>query len=147
MKSFEEVTELRWRVSKISDEYLPPEFIRPKDERNIAVDTVLPTGAYTVESEVETETYKRYSITGRGDMVVPVLQAHFPGWTYWVNGREVKPAIIDGLPNIPVPAGVSVVELKFLSTPVRTIGNIISFLTLAAVVYTYGKRQTKKTIT
>lgn len=120
--SFETEEELRWRVSKISDEYLPPGFRKPKSPKELPQGSVVDSGTsfsfHTIRASL-------------GEVMIN--KAYFPGWRYWVNGVEVAPRISDGLPIITVQKGTNVITAKLTNTPVRTLGNIISLASLLLV--------------
>ncbi|MBI5620109.1 hypothetical protein HY950_04060 [Candidatus Gottesmanbacteria bacterium] len=141
--AYEDSGELRFRVSKISDEYLPASLPRPNVLSEVVSDSVPATVDYTVETEVDTETYFRFVVTSRKDAEVTIRRAYFPGWNFWVNGKVTNPSIVDGVPHIPVSTGESIIEMHFFSTPVRVIGNLISVMTLMITLFFYGKKQTK----
>ena len=141
--AYEDSEELRFRVSNISDEYLPSSIPRPKLPSEVVFDSVPATVDYTVETDVDTETYFRFVVTSRKDAEVTIRRAYFPGWTFFVNGKATNPSIVDGLPHIPISTGDSIIEMHFFSTPVRIIGNLISVITLGTVLFIYGKKQTK----
>lgn len=137
---FETSTELRWRVSKISDEYLPPSIVRPRIPQEVAGSPVSSTHSLEVETEIDRETYGKFMLMSKLNQSVPIARAYFPGWRYWVNGQEVLPTLTRGLPSVTVPEGQSVVEIRFGNTPVRTLANAVSLLTLFLLLYVYGKK-------
>ncbi len=137
---FESRQELRWRVSKISDEYLPPSVPRPQAVQNIVTNRWKFFSNVDVESEIETDTYARYILTSGRDVLVQINLAHFPGWRYLVNGKEVHPLIVSGVLHSILPTGRNVVELEFTNTFVRTIGNLISIGTIVILLSIYGKK-------
>lgn len=65
---------------------------------------------------------------------------YFPGWRAWVDGKETALSAEDGTGAIlvDVPAGRHEVGLQFTDTPPRTIGKIVSLLTLIALAFPYG---------
>lgn len=137
---FESRQELRWRVSKISDEYLPPAVPRPQSVQSIIINRWKFFSNVDVESEIETDTYARYILSSGRDVLVQISLAHFPGWRYLVNGKEVHPLIVSGVPHFILPQGRNVVELEFTNTFVRTIGNLISIATMVILLSVYGKK-------
>lgn len=57
--------------------------------------------------------------------------AHFPGWKYFVNGKEITPEITkDGIAEYTTPETVTSAGARFTPTPVRVVGSILSLLTL-----------------
>lgn len=141
--AFETDQELRWRVSKVSDEYLPPEVTRPNDELSVAKTTIKEPGNGSVETEIDTEVYTKAQITLGESQIVTINRAHFPGWRYFIEGKEITPVIARGLPTIEFPQGSYLLESRFTDTSVRIIGNVTSLVT-AIVVLTYLSYHEKK---
>lgn len=137
---FETPEELRWRVSKISDEYLPPDIPRPKDATQIAGSALVSTGSLDVGTDIDKETYKKFALMSKGSQRITINRAYFPGWHYWVNGRETMEYLDRGLPVLSIPDGESVVEMHFTNTPIRTFANMITFVTIFSLLYIYGKK-------
>jgi hypothetical protein len=137
---FENREDLRFRVSKISDEYLPTQIPRPSNENDIVRGTIVTGQGIRVESEVELNTYNKYPIDANQTTEITIKKAYFPGFRYLVNGKVQKPIITDGIPHLTVPKGYSVVEIFFDNTLVRIIANTISVLTLITVLIIYGKK-------
>jgi hypothetical protein len=119
---FENREDLRFRVSKISDEYLPPQIKRPVSENDIVRGTIVQGQDIRVESEYESSTYNKYPVIAPKTTEIVIQKAYFPGFRYLVNGKVQKPVLVDGLPHLTVPEGRSVVEIFFDNTPVRTLG-------------------------
>lgn len=141
-KFFESEEELRWRVSGISDEYLPRSFIKPKAISQVAHE-IIPSKVLQglrVETEIYTETYIKLVTYAQSPIDVAINLVHFPGWNYWVNGAKQSVRTENGLPILTIPSGRSVVEMHFTDTPVRTIGNIISILVVILFFRIYGKK-------
>jgi hypothetical protein len=129
--AYETTEELRWRVSKISDEYLPPGFRKPKSEKE------LPQGI------VEGGTSISFQLTSTASADVIINKAYFPGWRYWVNGAEVVPKISDGLPIVTIPKGKNLIKAQLTNTPVQTLGNVISlvsFIVLGGILWVKNRR-------
>ncbi|MCX6793694.1 MAG: hypothetical protein NTY06_01165 [Candidatus Gottesmanbacteria bacterium] len=141
---FETQEDISFRVSKISDEYLPAAVRRPKTPQEVARDTIPKSDLYTVETQQMTDTYGKFGFHARESASVQINTAYFPGWHYIVNVTDTTPRVQNGLPVITIPSGESVLQMQFRDTPVRGIANIISFLSLGACIYVYDKR--KKTI-
>ncbi len=140
---FESAEDLRWRVSKISDEYLPESFVRPDSPKDTASDTIQQTDGVTSSVLRENQTEVNVLVTAREQTLVTVNRAYFPGWSYAVNGKTVTPGLLHGLPRITVPAGQSTVTAVFTDTPVRRLGNLVSLAALfVCAALAYGKKGT-----
>ncbi len=141
---FESAEDIRFRVSKISDEYLPPSVPRPSTARDIVHDTIPESALYTSEIRQLSDTYVKIAFQAQEPTMAKTNIAYFPGWQYIVNVTDTVPQIENGLPVITIPSGDSVVQMWFRNTPVRSIADIISLVSLGTCFYVYDKR--KKTI-
>ncbi len=139
--SYETEEELRFRVSKVSDEYLPSSIVRPASSSEIVRDTIEKQEGYIFKTNREMDTYAKFTFDAKSEQAIRLNRAYFPGWRYMVNGVYVEPALINGLPHITIPGGGSTVEMQFGNTWVRTIGNTITLISIAFVLLHYGKRK------
>lgn len=137
---FESVEELRFRVSKISDEYLPTAVPRPKSVSEIATTIALSEKPMQLETEIISDTYNKIFVSTDVNQRIILQRAYFPGWNYYVDGEEVQPVIIDGLPHVQITQGRHSIESRFTNTPIREITNLVSMLTLGIIMLTYGKK-------
>lgn len=133
-------TDITDRASKLSDEYLPPEIVRPTTHDTRADKILLSDDSVNIDYEINKEAYKKLFVNGPSEKEVTLYRAYFPGWKYYVDEKEVTPIIDAGFPHFSVPEGRHAVEMKFTSTGVRTLGNIISLATLLVILYLYGKK-------
>ncbi len=135
--------ELQWRVSKISDEYLPLTFPRPdklSDTRG--------SGLIYGEDIGVRETLKQTST----ELVLRVINSHlqpavlaitaFPGWQVIVDDKAVQTYAQDGKIAFYLSQGERLIQTKFTDTPVRIISNWISMASIlcAGLVFLYGKK-------
>lgn len=140
VSEFETKEELRFRVSKISDEYLPPDFIKPTREEDIAYTTIIDNPVFTKKQLIEKETFKKYEFMAKSEVQITLQMAHFPGWVYIVNGQKQPIVLSDGKPVITIPKDFSTLEIIFTNTPIRILGNLISFVFVVVLIYVYGKK-------
>ena len=141
---FETVQDIRFRVSKISDEYLPVAVPRPNNPQDVLRDIIPKSSLYTTEIQEMTDTYLKIAFHTHTSVAVKINRAYFPGWQYIVNVTNTIPLIQNGLPVITIPPGDTVLQMQFRDTPVRTIANSISIVSIVVCFYVYDKR--KKTI-
>ena len=138
---FESNYDISWRASKISDEYLPADFVRPSSFADTYHDTIPDEDGLTVREIVNNETYIKLQVTNAlTPRTVKIARAYFPGYEYWVNGRKVTPVIHQGLPQVMIGSDFSTIEVFFKNTLPRLIGNIISFMSAVGIIYFYGKK-------
>ena len=119
---------LRFTVSKISDEYLPLNFPRPQN--------FFQTYRTAIEATVikETTIHKIYEVRGVAREIIASM-AYFPGWQVKINGRIIPVDVRSGRIVFKMPAGVNQVEFTFSDTPVRYLSNIVSILSLGLILY------------
>jgi hypothetical protein len=139
--AFETAEDIRFRVSKISDEYLPAAVPRPKGPQDVVRDTIPKSDLYSVDIQQLTDIYGKFGLDAKEPVAIQINTAYFPGWHYIVNVTDTKPLIQNGLPIITIPPTASVVQMEFRDTPVRMSGNIISLLSLGVCFYLYDKRE------
>ena len=138
---FETAQDIRFRASKISDEYLPSAVYRPGTSQQV-IQTIVPaSGRYVSTIQQLSDTYVKIAFQAKTQTPVKLNIAYFPGWQYVVNIDQVKPVIEQGLPIIVIPSDASVVQISFRNTPVRTVGNILSLLSLCACFIIYDKHK------
>jgi len=142
---FETKEDIQYRVSKISDEYLPASIIRPVNADQGVRDILSGSDYDTVKIIENKDTYKKFEFISGKENQIKVNIVYFPGWIYRVNDSYVVPRIQNGLPILSIPAGLTVVQMWFTDTPVRKIGNIVSIGALGTCLYLYD-RKNKKTI-
>lgn len=133
--SYESKEELHWNSSHISDEYLPPEFIKPASRAELPQNIINSKEGMEVTNIVDHNTTVSMKITASGDGTIIFNRAYFPGWTYEVNGNSVKPQIIAGLPSVPLMKGDNIITMVFSDTPVRIVANILSFTSVISIIY------------
>lgn len=138
---FESRSEIDFRVSKISDEYLPPNIIKPKIVNDINQPLISSVSPINISYLTNTETDVQASIPPGAHQIL-FRQAYFPGWIYKINGKIVKPQIQSGLPKIDLPESQESVrfEAKFSDTPVRIAGNLLSLVSFIIILYIYVKK-------
>lgn len=140
-KTFETSEALRWKASAISDEYLPPQVVRPTEENMVVSDTIVSSVLVHITPIVSTAIDKRFLVESTRSAILTIHTAYFPGWTYSVNKQTVQPEVHDGLPSIQVEAGKNVVEWHFTNTPVRTAGNVITMISGLIGTFLYVKQR------
>lgn len=140
-REFETPYDLRWRASRISDEYLPPDIVRPAESSRVVSATIVPHAGLTVSPLYETAAGSRYVVQATDTAEIALNKAYFPGWRYRVNDTDVRPSIKEGLPHITVSAGQSVVGLRFTDTPIRTLANTLSVTAIVVGLIAYGRKK------
>lgn len=143
-RAFETSSDIMWRASKISYEYLPKEVLPPTRESAVMSDTIVSSSPIAVTAVTATAVEKKFIVESTQAARLTIHTAYFPGWRYRINGQNIEPIVLDGLPRVSVDAGRTVVELRFTDTPVRRAANIVSMITVVMMGYVYVTH--KKTI-
>ncbi|MDP3998638.1 MAG: hypothetical protein Q8P89_03415 [bacterium] len=135
---------IKWKTSRISDEFLPREFPKPKDSSAIAKERIIPLdkSAKITDLEIKAHRYK-FNITGENDTLIVARIAYFPGWEIFVDGKEKVFLVKNGQIFFAIPKGQHQAEVIFKNTPVRIWGNILSFLSFIILIggLFYGRKK------
>lgn len=136
---YENIEHVRKSTSRISDEYMPPGFSKPKDDESIVKSLVNNENVRVVEDK---SNYAKLAAEDSGGRIL-INKAFFPSWTAFVNGQKTELREEKNGVSILLLPGKSEIELKFLQTPVQIAGNLvslISFIILVAVIIIKRKK-------
>lgn len=122
---------IKWRTSKISDEYLPKDFPVPQTKRDVVREKLASSLPIQVESqEFKTGNYKIDFLAGQNTSL-RINTAYFPGWKVFLDGKQKDFSVINGAINIQVDKGRHELVVLFTNTFIRIVANIISLLSLS----------------
>jgi len=124
---------LKWRTSKISDEYLPKNFQPPENQSGIANFSKLNSNNLTLQNfAAKTQTVTlNLSVSKAMSVVIPL--AYFPSWQGYVDNQKVSVKDNRGKIEIMLPQGAHQVKLNFEQTPVELIGDLLSLAGVLAL--------------
>ncbi len=135
---------IKWNVSKISDEYLPPDFKKPKNKSDLPqniLDFVRGSGSAHIDKETTTDLIA--SIVVIDDAIIRIQKAYFPAWRIRVNGEEKIPQIKNGVYYLALSPGNYRMEMSFVQTPIEKLANSLSligiFTFVAGIIYAHKK--------
>lgn len=133
---------LRWTTSKISDEYMPKEFAKPKIPQDV------PTSKITVTTENATLLSlkeKTQEIVGEIEAKeateIIVHQAYFPGWHVSIDGKESEFNIFNKGLKVSVPEGHHTVTIKSSQTLIERVANVVSLTGVLLIIIGIMKRR------
>ncbi|MDP3954755.1 MAG: hypothetical protein Q8Q15_00130, partial [bacterium] len=138
---------LKWTTSKISDEYMPKGFVKPKSASEIVTKKIV----FDDQSvKILSISEKTQSLTARiqasKDSSILVRIAPFPAWNVFIDGRNAAFKVKEPGIEIPLNAGNHVLKIVFTQTPVEKIANILSvtgvILLILGIIY---RRKNEKT--
>ena len=127
---------LQGKISRISDEYLPKEFIVPQEVKEKDISELTDNTSILVKEFKGTPTDKTYTVEVKTNEDIITNTTFFPGWKVFIDGSLGKITNQEGRIRIEnVPAGTHKVRLVLTNTFVRILGNTISFFSLFLLVY------------
>jgi len=120
------VAVLNWTISKISDEYLPPSFNKPRSEGDIPNLSFKPNEVITIFQVEDSPGRLMLKTTSGANSRLTPNRAVFPGWEISLDNKPASFVTDDGLYSIYIPAGEHVLRMEFIQTPLEKLANSIS---------------------
>ncbi|MBM3283190.1 hypothetical protein FJY90_02955 [Candidatus Gottesmanbacteria bacterium] len=119
-----------------SADELMPVWVINKPGKRYQTKVEIEDGKANVENLNYNSKFIKFKITSESPASVRINTVYFPGWQFMIDQRKIdidyrKP---DGLMRFQIPSGNYTVEGHFLNTPVRIVGNTISFFSFLAVL-------------
>lgn len=142
---------IQWETTKMSDEYLPQGFQKPKTKKDLPKEKISVDKLKVAVSNVVSDSQSlRADINAKEKATIRLNIAYFPAWKMYINGKEVTYKNTSTGMQVAVPKGKSTFEAVFVQTPMEQLGNIISFtgvllLITAIIIQRKDKRSIAKT--
>ena len=153
--------EIAWRVSKTSFEFAPLGIKTAKTELGTTtigltrkelktdpyeINLTLPD-AIKIETVVDLFSRKQFNIQAALPVIFRLNTFNFPGWRAYLDGRQI--AINDKndykLITVSVPEGKHSLKFAFANTPIRTMANYLSILSIISIIVLWaGARRGSK---
>jgi hypothetical protein len=139
------VKEMQWRISRISDEYMPVGFVKPTTQKQ------LPQSPVSLSNPGKV--YFTLNKTGRKDISVNVTKpsfmylaiAPFPAWKASLDEISIQITYINTGIEIAIPSGSHSVVVKYVQTPIEIFANILSLSSIAlcfiAIIVSTNKKK------
>jgi hypothetical protein len=125
---------LNYKISKISDEYMPKDFEKPENIEEVPDSIFNATGS----GEIKLIERKTHKIKAKANVVsestIHANIAYFPAWKVMVNGKETSIDVVGNGFNFKVQKGESEINLVFSQTPVEKISNVLSIAALLVII-------------
>lgn len=116
---------IRTQVSRISDEYLPSNFVKPSLGQGVS-ERVPARNGVRVKKYVDKTQYVEADITMTAATQYYFNIAAFPSWKIFVDGMKKEVLVRDGRVGVSLEQGTSRVVVRFEQTLVQKIGNALS---------------------
>jgi hypothetical protein len=119
---------LNWTISRISDEYMPSSFSRPRTEKEIPIRSFKAEEsiAITILEDSPTRLFLKTSSVNAGHVVIN--RAFFPAWQVALDNKPLSIVADHGLYDVIVPAGDHSIAMNFSQTPLETAANGLSII-------------------
>lgn len=118
---------IQWETSKISDEYMPQYFMRPKSQKMISDKKVIfTTPEVSYRSLLHTSHTISIEVNAKNNASALFPIASFPAWKVYIDEKKVSYDILNKGLLVPIPQGKHIVTAKFEQTPIELIANTIS---------------------
>ncbi len=123
---------LKWRTSKISDEYMPPNFNKPSNANEIAGSKFTAENTKTEISMLDDQVQQfSAKITSGQKSSVVINLAYFPAWHTYLDNSEIPFTVFNKGLKVTVPKGEHILTAKFIETPIEKSADLLS---LAGVI-------------
>lgn len=134
--------DIRFRISKISDEYLPDSLIKPKLSTEVPSKVLTSKFDARITLQSQKSTYVKATVVTSSNDILTFQKAAFPGWVFTIDGKSVQSDTIHGLPVFSLSKGTHQFEAVFKDTPIRSQSTIISVMTLLLLggLLIYGQK-------
>ena len=135
---------LKWDISKISDEYLPRNFAKPKSQSELRAsqfDIVKGEGVIRPLTDRTHENKAKVEMIEDGTIRANV--AYFPAWKIYVDGNVTSYIVKEDGLYLNLPSGEYEVTTKFVQTPIEKAANTLSLVGLLGIIIViipYGKK-------
>lgn len=117
---------LKWTTSKISDEYMPPKFQKPKSSSQIADLESLNTKDFKI-SDITTKTQElKFNFNSANDTQEIIPLAYFPAWNAYVDGNKIGTLENKKGIQVNLKKGEHNLVFRFAQTPLEKAGNLVS---------------------
>lgn len=118
-------------------DYLPETAKRaPTGPQTTVADVVL--GEAEIIKPSQGTYWSKFSLNVESESTIRVNTFLFPGWRIFANEEEIEPFIPEdeeiGRIHFTIPKGEYLIYVQFMNTPIRTIANIISFVSLSILL-------------
>ena len=131
---------IKFTVSKISDEYMPPSFSVPRSAGEVPSRELFSINSHeNVEVLTNKVNYLKSSFEMEKDGVLHINKAYFPAWKAYENGTEIPIVPTHNGMNVSLHSGKGIFELKFRQTNIEIIANIVSVLAFLLSVVSISK--------
>lgn len=117
---------LKWTTSKISDEYMPKNFLKPNSPSEIpnVKNLVTKDIEVVIESNKTQEIKLKLNVYRKGAYILPI--AYFPTWNVYLDGKRIDIKESKRGIAVDLPIGEHDLRIAFLQTKLEVFSNFLS---------------------
>jgi hypothetical protein len=129
---------LKWTTSKTSDEYMPKNFAKPKNENEIPNNkfTIANNKAKITMQQDKTQQFSSVISSPQASKLLINL-AWFPAWHVYINNSETHFKKLNNGLELTIPKGENKITVKYIQTPIETIANLLTLAGFLAIIISY----------
>src|SRR3990167_4299607 len=122
---------LQWTTSKISDEYMPINFIKPSTKDDIVVNKIVSQveGTRVLFQSSKTDRIHANIISDKKSKI-KINLAFFPGWNVFIDNKKSSPEISNNGFFVNMPPGSHSLDIFFTQTSIEKFATSISLASL-----------------
>ncbi|OGH14149.1 MAG: hypothetical protein A2860_03970 [Candidatus Levybacteria bacterium RIFCSPHIGHO2_01_FULL_37_33] len=130
---------LKWTASRISDEYMPKNFIKPSIKDDTVKNQIVAQDKSTKVLFQSSSTNKIHANVSSGKKKkIKVSIAYFPGWNVFIDNKKSMPEVTNKGFFVNIPSGEHALDIFFAQTPIEKFATSISlasvFLLIAGII-------------
>ncbi|MBI2031290.1 MAG: glycosyltransferase family 39 protein [Candidatus Levybacteria bacterium] len=143
-KDYTSPSNLRWRISKISDEYMPKGFNKPRNREDIPskiIEIKEDEGRTLFELENSKTLRYFFDISKRSEIQLNI--AYFPAWQFYIDGKKTTPSILENGISLIIEPGRHELYAEFVQTSIEKFANALSltglFVFIIGIIFSTRK--------
>lgn len=117
---------VRWSASKLTDEYLPVGFDKPKSLADLPEEKIQKNQKMIIRDLQEKTQKISFSSSAKEKTDLVFNHAYFPAWQVFIDGEKKPYRFFEKGIIITVPSGNHEVVLQFVQTPIERMANVLS---------------------
>ncbi len=125
---------LTWVVSRISDEYMPKGFHKPKNANEIPNKKIAGDSKIKILSLSEKTQNIQAKVDASEGTIMRVNIAHFPAWHATVDNREAPLKYDSSSLLVQVPRGSHTLNVTYSQTPIEKTGDLLALAGVAILI-------------
>lgn len=140
---YTDISYLKWTVSKISDEYMPANFKKPNNKKEIPNQIFEINGKNGKISKIYAKTNDMKALVNLNKKSsLKINIAYFPAWNIYIDGQKINPQVTNQGFSVLLTQGEHIIWVKFKQTKVEIIANIISLIGFIIIILAiiYGRK-------